>query len=317
MTDEEKARLNDYYNLIVCAKDSFVVDFLERYKDILEMLATSAIEHLEGTEELSGPNKKLTDNGIIDTIELVREFLDSVSDKYGKEFDSAVQDGTVNLYYLKEKEEIDESKDFAYFTPKYDDGFRIVNVPLKANILDTCVLVHEFIHLQNVDTLDPSLEQLYLTEAVSRTYELLFYKFLKDNYILREENNAIVKRFLKRYLRRAHQIKTLTDVIKMYDETKPDIMSLKDDYEEARETYLNLSETIKYFIGESIAIYTYQNLLRGIVTPKNIEDMSDNLDKHDDFISLNIILPKVPNKDEFGESLETLKEEIQDKTMKL
>lgn len=45
--------------------------------------------------------------------------------------------------------------------------------------------------------------------------------------------------------------------------------------------------------------------------------MSDNLDKHDDFISLNIILPKVPNKDEFGESLETLKEEIQDKTMKL
>ena len=217
----------------------------------------------------------------------------------------------------KEKEEIDKNEDFAYFTPKHNDGFRIVNVPLKVNILDTSVLVHEFIHLQNVDTLDPSFEQLYLTEAVSRTYELLFYKFLKDNYILREENNIIVKRFLKRYLRRAHQIKTLTDVIKIYDETKPDIMSLKDDYEEAREMYVKLSKSLKYFIGESIAIYTYQNILRGIVTPKNVEEMSDNLGKHHDFTSLNFILPKVPNKDEFGESLETLKDEIQDKTMKL
>ena len=45
--------------------------------------------------------------------------------------------------------------------------------------------------------------------------------------------------------------------------------------------------------------------------------MSDNLGKHHDFTSLNFILPKVPNKDEFGESLETLKDEIQDKTMKL
>lgn len=317
MTDEEKERLNEYFNLIVCANNSFVVDFLERYKDTLEMLATSAIEHLEGVEELSGTNKKLTDNGIIHTIELAREFLDSVSDKYGKKFESAVQDGTVNLYYLKEKEEIDKNEDSAYFTPKHNDGFRIVNVPLKVNILDTSVLVHEFIHLQNVDTLDPSFEQLYLTEAVSRTYELLFYKFLKDNYILREENNIIVKRFLKRYLRRAHQIKTLTDVIKIYDETKPDIMSLKDDYEEAREMYVKLSKSLKYFIGESIAIYTYQNILRGIVTPKNVEEMSDNLGKHHDFTSLNFTLPKVPNKDEFGESLETLKDEIQDKTMKL
>ena len=317
MTKEERERIYEYFNLIVCAKDSFVVDFLDDYKDYIEMLASNAIEHLEGVKELSEPKKDLTDNGVIHTIELAREFLDSVSDKYGKEFETAIQDGTINLYYLKEKEEIDKKEDYSYFTPRHDDGFRIINEPLEANITDTCILVHEFIHLQNVDTLDPSFEQLYLTEVISRTYELLFYKFLKDNLILKEENNVIVKRFLKRYLRRARQMKILTNVIRMYDEGKADITKLKDNYEEAKDMYVKLSKSLKYFIGESIAIYTYQNILRGIVTPKNIEDMSDNLDKHDDFTSLNFIFPKIPNKEEFGESIETLKDEIQDKTMKL
>ncbi len=317
MTKEERERIYEYFNLIVCAKDSFVVDFLDDYKDYIEMLASSAIEHLEGVKELSEPKKDLTDNGVIHTIELAREFLDSVSDKYGKEFETAIQDGTINLYYLKEKEEIDKKEDYSYFTPRHDDGFRIINEPLEANITDTCILVHEFIHLQNVDTLDPSFEQLYLTEGISRTYELLFYKFLKDNLILKEENNVIVKRFLKRYLRRARQMKILTNVIRMYDEGKADITKLKDNYEEAKDMYVKLSKSLKYFIGESIAIYTYQNILRGIVTPKNIEQMSDNLGAHENFTSLNYVLPKFPNKDEFGESIETLKEEIKDKTMKL
>lgn len=68
--------------------------------------------------ELSEPKRKLTDNGIVDTLELTREFLDSVSDTYGEKFEGAIKDGTINLYYLKDGEETKEDEKGPIFNPK-------------------------------------------------------------------------------------------------------------------------------------------------------------------------------------------------------
>ena len=45
--------------------------------------------------------------------------------------------------------------------------------------------------------------------------------------------------------------------------------------------------------------------------------MSNSLNKHGDFTSINYILPKIPNEEEFTKALMAVKNEVRSKTMKI
>lgn len=316
MTDKERETMYRYANMLFYTQDAPSICILEEYGKYLDSLADIAIEQLKDMPELSESERQLTDNGIVDTVELTREFLDSISDTYGEKFEEAIKDGTIDLYYLNDGETTKEDDNGPIFNPRQKDKHEELSVPLESTIMDPCILVHEFLHLQTWNTQDKSLDQIYLTEGISRTYELLFYKFLKDNYILEGERDEIPKAFLKRYLRNAKILKSLTKLAFNFKLESINLNNLRTDKDIAIKDYLKVKSIIQYFLGESFAIYTYQNVQRGIVEPRDLEAMSKSLPNNDNFESLNYTLPKLPSTEEFSESIETLKSELVSKTMK-
>ena len=112
-------------------------------------------------------------------------------------------------------------------------------------------------------------------------------------------------------------MKEITDVIKRFDSTKIKATEFKEKSKYARRIYHAIETRFKYFIGEELALYTYYNVERGIVTPKNIEDMSKSLNKHGYFTSINYILSKIPNEEELAKALMAVKSEVRSKTMKI
>ena len=304
-----------YYNLKIFAHNSILLEMVENHTDYLDMLIKVTMEGLNHSKELV-PTEDYTESSIKDTIELTREFLDSVSDNYGNNFEKFLNDGTVNLYYLEDEESVEENGEDAYYNPD-DKGHKNINMPLEGTTLDSFILTHEFIHSQNSSEEDESLDRAFLSEGVSRLYELLLYRYMEDNLILRDDANEFLKYYLRRFYHSAAALKEITDVIKRFDSTKININEFKERPKYARKIYHAIETRFKYFIGEALALYTYYNVERGIVTPKNIEDMSNSLNKHNYFTSINYILPKIPNEEEFAKALMAVKSEVRNKTMKI
>ena len=125
-----------------------------------------------------------------------------------------------------------------------------------------------------------------------------------------------IKIFLKRYLRNAIRLKSLTKLAFNFKIESISLNNLRTDKDTAINDYLKVKSIIQYFLGESFAIYTYQNIQRGIVESRDLEAMSKSLPNNDHFESLNYVLPKLPSTEEFSESIETLKSELVSKTMK-
>lgn len=303
-----------YYNLKVFAHDSILLQMLEDHLNYLDMLIKATMEGLDHSKELV-PNGSYTKNSIKGTIELTREFLDSVSDEYGNNFKKFLNDGTINLYYLEDEESVEEYVEYA-FHDSNDNGHKNINIPLEGTTLDSFILIHEFIHSQNSNEKYESLDRALLSEGVSRMYELLLYRYMKDNLILKDDANEFLKYYLRRFYYSAAALKEIIDVIKRFDSTKINASEFKEKPKYTRRIFHEIETRFKYFIGEALALYTYYNVQRGIVTPKNIEDMSNSLNKHAYFTSINYILPKIPNEEEFAKALIVVKSEVRSKTMK-
>ncbi len=315
MANKKEFTEEGYYNLKIFAHDSILLEMVEDHVDYLDMLIKATMEGLDHSKELV-PEGSYTKSNIKDTIELTKEFLDSVSNNYGNNFKKFLNDGTVNLYYLEDEESVEENGEYAYYDPD-DKGHKNINMPLEGTTLDSFILTHEFIHSQNSSEEDESLDRAFLSEGVSRMYELLLYRYMEDNLILRDDANEFLKYYLRRLYNSAAALKEITDVIKRFDSTKININEFKEKPKYARRIYHAIETRFKYFIGEALALYTYYNVERGIVTPKNIEDMSNSLNKHGNFTSINYILPKIPNEEEFTKALMAVKNEVRSKTMKI
>ena len=315
MANKKEFTEEGYYNLKIFAHDSILLEMVEEHMDYLDMLIKVTMEGLDYSKELV-PEGSYTKSSIKDTIELTKEFLDSVSDNYGNNFEKFLNDGTVNLYYLEDEESVEENGENAYYDPD-DKGHENINRPHEGTTFDSFILIHEFIHSQNSSEEDESLDRALLSEGVSRMYELLFYRFMEDNFILRDDANEFLKYYLRRLYHSAAALKEITDVIKRFDSTKIKATEFKEKSKYARRIYHAIETRFKYFIGEELALYTYYNVERGIVTPKNIEDMSKSLNKHGYFTSINYILSKIPNEEELAKALMAVKSEVRSKTMKI
>lgn len=314
MESKKKLTEEGYYNLKIFAHDSILLQVIEDHADYLDMLIKVIMEGLGNSKELVQKREYAT-SSIKDTIELTHEFLDSVSNNYGNNFKKFLNDGTINLYYLEDEKSIEESGEYAYYDQD-NNGHEDINMPLEGTTIDSFILIHEFIHSQNSSE-DESLDRALLSEGVSRIYELLFYRYMEDNLILRDDANEFLKYYLRRLYNSAIAMKEVIDVIKNFDSTKINVSDFKEKPKYAEKLFYAIKTRFKYFIGEALALYTYYNVERGIVTPKNIENMSNSLNKHEYFTSLNYILPKIPNEEEFTKALVAVKSEVRSETMKI
>lgn len=314
MESKKKFTEEGYYNLKIFASDSTLLQILEDHTGYLDMLIKVIMGVLDNSKELI-PTKDYTKSSIKDTIELTHEFLNSVSDNYGKTFKKFLNDGTVNLYYLEDEKSIEENGEYAYYDQD-NNGHEDINMPLEGTTIDSFILIHEFIHSQNSSEVK-SLDRALLSEGVSRIYELLFYRYMEDNLILRDDANEFLKYYLRRLYNSASAMKEVIDVIKNFDSTKINVSDFKEKPKYAKKLFYAIKTRFKYFIGEALALYTYYNVERGIVTPENIENMSNSLNKHEYFTSLNYILPKIPNEEEFTKALVAVKSEVRSQTMKI
>lgn len=314
MESKKKFTEEGYYNLKIFAHDSILLQVIEDHAGYLDMLIKVIIEGLGSSKELVQKREYAT-SSIKDAIELTHEFLDSVSDNYGNNFEKFLNDGTINLYYLEDEKSIEENGEYAYYDQD-NNGHEDINMPLEGTTIDSFILIHEFIHSQNSSEYE-SLDRALLSEGVSRIYELLFYRYMEDNLILRDDANEFLKYYLRRLYNSATAMKEAIDVIKNFDSTKINVSDFKEKPKYAEKLFYAIKTRFKYFIGEALALYTYYNVERGIVTPKNIENMSNSLNKHEYFTSLNYILPKIPNEEEFTKALVSVKSEVRSETMKI
>lgn len=102
--------------------------------DIFKILGTDII-HFQYKQYVSG----------VETLELVREFLDDLGDEYSSCFDESFAAGFFNFSDSTEPED-EKIRNLTYI----ENGYKFYNVTFGGNIVDGVRLIHEFFHYLNI-----------------------------------------------------------------------------------------------------------------------------------------------------------------------
>lgn len=130
---------------------------------------------------------------ISDNIKLVREFLSNIDKQYLRDFDSALNDGTFDLFLPED--DLIERPEYPITTTKPQAS---ISIPITNTIEDALIIIHEFFHFNNDNENLITIREIF-TEMISIYYELRYCLFLIEkgysnislnNYIYSRINNT-------------------------------------------------------------------------------------------------------------------------------
>lgn len=162
--------------------EEIVIEYLqlieEIYPELLKLIYPITImgmDYVSVFSELLSDDLETFDYDSIEiykTIDLVREFLSSIDDKYVHKFDKSMSNGTIDIFNNKD---VDLNRFDEPYCIEYMDNIS-VNLPINNSINDGGVIVHEFFHLTNSDYENGTRD--IVTEIISCYMELRYYQFL-------------------------------------------------------------------------------------------------------------------------------------------
>jgi len=162
--------------------DKIIKKYLKKYDKkcpdltmLYNYLAQIAIDYIEGVAEILPEETLKQKYEIMDiekTLELVREFLESIDKNYLNIFKKCLSDGTFDLFLPED--DLIERPGYPITFPKPKAN---INVPICNNIKDGAVIIHEFFHFLNDDNKYHITTELF-TEMISIYFELRYVIFL-------------------------------------------------------------------------------------------------------------------------------------------
>lgn len=262
---------------------------------------------------------------VIDSIEMVRSFLEQFDASYLKKFDLAIQDGTINLYDYDDADARTSFGKVGY--EAYLEGHNDVNIPLKHDIFDPFKLIHEFFHLTNEkgDLNSPSRD--FLTETSSITAEMLFSDYLRSKYHLSgleyepilfrfnkgksSAKEIIVSSYLLKIYLKYHDINE-DSIVKMNFSSRQlfqeNCTLIFKQYRDNFDGYMNAS--LKYFLGTVFANHISTQIEEGILSYRNFIDFNDELNDLNPLSSLKKVGVDLGKSETFDDMLDSFSDKI-------
>lgn len=137
--------------------------------------AEIAINYVKGVSEILPEEYKNPEYDKMDieiTLNLVKEFLENIDKNYLDMFNKCISDGTFDLF-LPEDDLIERpDSPMTFLKPNSN-----INVPIKNNVRDGSIIVHEFFHFLNDNGHITVVKELF-DEMISIYFELRFGMFL-------------------------------------------------------------------------------------------------------------------------------------------
>ncbi len=277
-----------YSQLIYEYDEETMMDFLRDNLEELEEISQVAFDKVS---EIEMKEPKYSEYYTLeDSLEIAREFLETIDPKHKKQFDKLLADGTIDIVSEPEKDDepVVNYKD-------YEGGIRQdVHIPLQHNLDDVYSLVHEYFHTTNLDN-NYTLDRYLLTEAVSIFYEFLLYDYLSTKNVNPDDNKASI------YYRLDSLLDDTYDFNYIIGELKPIFKNINFNYkeqpkEELENVFEDLCSDMRYILSTTLAMIKYYEYKQGIISVEQMERFNEHLKETDDLDSLNFI---TYNDDEF------------------
>lgn len=295
-------------NVLLFHKDSEIVKTLLNNIDYFKRTSIVIVEECKQYHnEITLKRNKTNYVSLEETLKIVKDFLRTINSTYPEILDELISKGIVNLYDIDDEESTKKYGKDAYYSR--NNGKHTINVPLLHDIEDTVNIVHEFIHYTNCLN-GLSVDGLLLTEAISISYEMLLYEYLKQNEIYEEDMCSPVA---LRLLSIESKSKAILNVINEYERERSKsfkLTTLSENEKEAHKNFHDLSAKIIYLIGETLAIHIYHNYKNGITTINELNDLNTHVNNNEHLESLNFVLKSIPDSEEIRESIIYIREEL-------
>lgn len=283
MKNKEAIELCLQENELVCPE---VLDLFSILNKIAKSYLNATVHFFEDEKEIHYPHMDIKES-----INLVREFLGSIDQKYLVIFNKSLNDGTFELFLPED--DLVERPEYPVTFPKPDVS---INIPVQYNYDDGVSLVHEFFHFIN-DTEDLIGVRDIFTEMISIYYEIRYCQFLnKKGYNSLYLYNEIYDR-IDNSLNSAYSVCYTSSVFDIYhntgDITKENINFI-DDYrnlynnnidniinfynsDEFNKDIDSFREAISYTVGTLLTFFALKNTKIYDVKIKYLNNNINNL----------------------------------------
>lgn len=295
-------------NILIYHNESEILKLLLNNIDYFKTISESIIKECRPYHnEITLKRNKVNYISYEETIKITKDFLKSIDSYYPHSLEKLIEDGTINLYDKDDEDSIKKYGDGAYYGRT--KGKHNINIPMEHNIEDMYALVHEFIHYTNCLN-GCSIDGFMLTEYISITFEMLLYDYLKEHNLYKEDRIAPV---VLRLLSIESKSESILKTIEEYNNERNrsfNLINLKENNRKSDKDFEDLSKKIIYLIGETLAIYTYHNYKKGIVSIEEIDELNMRVNNNENLDSLNLIMKDIPNSNEIESSIKYFKDEV-------
>lgn len=274
------------------------IDYLRNNREFLEKLIK-----LSKMKELVSEDEYAKDYySVLDSISIAKDFLNSISPIYAREFEEAIRNGSIET-----ANEYENFEGYSYLETATDNKFN-VHIELEYTIEDVFTFVHEYFHMSNEKFNDNEDRYLY-TELISILGEFLLFEYLKNNNISPEDAKNAIKRRLNTAYFDGSRLSAMYDI---YDNVIANINKLHEKSvtlsEEELEESINkatgqVRNVTRYFIGTMLSLLKYSDYCVGV------------FDK-DDFIYLNELVSRRNDTESISHTFVSLDEEYMEESIK-
>ena len=170
-------KLNEYLNnyCLLMEKSDFLHN-VDYYYDLTSKLFGFLYTKLPSYGLQPAPEEEKHKHlSLIETLDIVDEYIEKRMPKYKDNFIASMQNGTINIVADPKNEDISLG-DRSGFD---NECHRYINAILKHNTDDPMTIIHEFVH--NLNLADHNLiSRTYITEAISIYFEIDMANFMLD-----------------------------------------------------------------------------------------------------------------------------------------
>ena len=292
--------------------DNTSEDTIDFIRDNIEDLKAYSIKIADELNKIPTVDQEKKDYySFLDTIEIVKGFLNTINPEYAVLLEELVNNGTI------------DTADFggSYLDWNIDDnGREKTNLVVKKNntIEDAFALTHELLHYTNIKN-KLGFDRFLFTEAISYLYELLLNDYLCKNGISSTDSNIVILNGIDFFIKKCDSLyycidileKTLSNegLIDRYDIADDDISDEEFD-RNVDDLEYDLKENLKYMLAILVALLIYKDYKKGIVSLDNIQSFNDSINKCNNMESLRNVFIFKPSLEDVEESCAILNDEL-------
>ena len=308
---------NDISKMLQLLIDNTGDDFFEFIRKNLNLLKSFSFTLGNELYKIPVINSDYKDYySFLDTIEIVKEFLESINPSYKEKFEEMVNNGVIRI-----REENEEEGNYLDWLIDEEGNTKLdIKIQMDNTLEDSFALTHEFFHTTNIEY-ENGLNRYLLSEAISYTYELLLYDFLKNKNVSRLDNVLTIINNVNHKIERcdylSKELEVLEKAINSFDKLNEYDIS---DEEESDEDYFNdvdeleknIIDDIKYVVAGLISILLFYNYKIGNISLENIDSLNKGIINGDNLESLRHVFLNIPNLDDIKLSCDFLNNDLFD-----